>query len=180
MWISMIAGVAHATPIGCDVTVDKESYDFLLLRAEQAIGMLDAEELGESTDRARALAACLEVELTPTEVARLYRLSGIARYVNDDLVEAVKDFAVARALDPSAAIDPQLGKPLRQTYDAVPPSSGERVPLPRPEEGWLVVDGTRDDQAPADRGYLLQWVRDDGLPHATYLVEKGQIPTYPT
>src|SRR5262245_20706846 len=99
MWF-LLANAAHATPVGCDATMDKESFDYLLLRAEQAIGMLDPEELGESTDRARDLVRCLEATLSRVEVARLYRLSGIARYVNDDLVEAVKDFSVARELDP--------------------------------------------------------------------------------
>jgi hypothetical protein len=54
------------------------------------------------------------------------------------------------------------------------------MPLPKPEEGWLDIDGTRADQAPADRSYFLQWVRDDGLVHGTWMAEKGQVPPFPT
>jgi hypothetical protein len=174
------SSVALATPVDCDSAVEKSVVDQLIVTAETAIAQLDSLALSDAVDRARLLVKCVEVPLSPDEIARLYRVSGISRYVGGDLVNSVTEFAVAKALQPDAPINAELGKPLRMTYDAVPPPTGDLTPLPAPRDGWLQVDGTRADTAPADRGYFLQWVGDDGVVHGTWLVDAGATPLYPT
>ncbi|MEZ4234932.1 MAG: hypothetical protein R3F59_01955 [Myxococcota bacterium] len=122
---------------------------------------------------------CVDAPPEPATIARLYRLSGISRYVAQDLVASVADFEVARGIEPDTPIDDTLGKPLRLTYDAVPPDSGERLDLPAPTDGDLRVDGVPGETAPADRGYFVQWLEDDAV-RGTWLVSEGGHPGYPT
>ncbi|MEQ1504475.1 MAG: hypothetical protein ABMB14_19710, partial [Myxococcota bacterium] len=171
--------VASATPVDCDTASDKATFDQAIVEAEGAIAALDAIELGQAVDRARAVVRCVETELSSDEIARMYRASGIAKYVADDLVAAVLDFEVARAIAPDAPIDESLGKPLRITYDAVPPPTGQFRTLPPPRDGVLVVDGVHTDQAPVDRAFFLQWLGKDGIVHGTWLVTEGDTPIYP-
>jgi hypothetical protein len=179
MWIWQLSN-AFAVPLDCDASTEKSALLALLIEADHAIADLDPDSLGDAVARARDTIRCLGEPLTTLEVAHLYRVSGISWYVTDDLVHAVEDFAVAKAVDPNASIDTALGKPLRQTYDAVPPSTGEKLELPRPTEGYLQIDGTRSEEVPADRGYFAQWLSDEGEVRSSWLVAKGQIPPYPT
>jgi hypothetical protein len=177
MWIWHVSN-AFAVPLDCDASTEKSALLALLIEADHAIADLDPDSLGDAVARARDTIRCLGEPLTTLEVAHLYRVSGISWYVTDDLIHAVEDFAVAKAVDPNASIDTALGKPLRQTYDAVPPSTGEKLELPRPTEGYLHVDGARAEEAPADRGYFAQWLSDEGEIRSSWMVAKGQIPPY--
>lgn len=170
---------ALGAPVGCDAPVERAVVDQLLDQADASVVALDAPALAEAVDRARMLVVCVDAELPTATIAHLYRVSGISRYVGGDLVNAVIDFEVARALAPEATIDETLGKPLRMTYDAVPPPTGLLTPLPPPVDGTLVVDGAKAPAAPADRAYFLQWVGDDGTLKATWLMAEGAAPPYP-
>lgn len=174
------ATTASATPLDCDLGKEKAAILALLIEADQAIADLDEYSLTDAVARARDTVRCLDEVLTPLEVAHLYRVSGISAYVADDLVRAVEDFAVAKAVDPNASIDTALGKPLRQTYEAVPPSTGEVIELPKPDQGYLNIDGARSDVAPKDRAYFAQWLNDDGSIRSSWFMGKGLLPPYPT
>lgn len=176
VWFS---GLARATPLNCSATVEKAELDEALGQAETAVGALDETALAEAVERARGLVLCVDAELRAPDIARLYRLSGISRYVGGDLVQSVAEFEVAKALAPDGVIDPKLGRPLRMTYDAVPPPTGETRVLPPPTNGWTDVDGGKTDNAPIDRGFFLQWVGDDGGVRGTWLVGEGDEIPYP-
>lgn len=176
VWFS---GLALAAPVNCDVPTQKTEIERLLSEAEVAVGALDSAVLTDTMDRARALALCVETELQPPDIARLYRLSGISWYVGGDLVRAAADFEVAKALDPDAIIDPKLGRPLRMTYDAVSPPTGETKDLPPPSEGWVDIDGIKAQQAPVDRGFFLQWVGSAGDVRGTWLLSETDAIPYP-
>lgn len=178
MWFWLLAN-ALATPLNCDTSKEKATLLALLIEADQAIADLDEYSLGDAVARARDTIRCLDAVLTPLEVAHLYRVAGISWYVADDLPKAIDDFAVARAVDPNASISNALGKPLRQTYDAVPPSTGETMDLPEPNVGYLMIDGTRSEIVPADRSYFAQWLNDEGQVRSSWFMTKGEIPPYP-
>lgn len=176
VWFAPLAGAA---PVECDAPVEASVIEELLTQAEAAVQNLDPESLHESMDRARLLVRCVEAPLEPAGIARFFRLSGISRYVAQDLVGSVADFEIARGIEPEADIGDSLGPPLRITYDAVPPPTGERVDLPRPTDGSLRIDGVEGESAPADRAYLLQWVDDGGIVLGTWIVQEGDSPGYP-
>src|SRR6186997_3298289 len=95
---------AWATPLDCDASTEKSTLLALMIEADQAIADLDPDTLADAVARARDAVRCLGAPLSSMEVAHLYRVAGISWYVADDLVNAVEDFAVAKAVDPNASI----------------------------------------------------------------------------
>lgn len=174
----LLASPAFAFPLDCERGVSAE-YEFALMRAEAAIVTLDPEELDDATRLARDLLRCVEKPLGPLDVARLYRLGGIAKFVTDDWVGASVAFGVARAIAPETTLPVELGAPIRRLWDAIPPPTGQTAPLPPPSEGRIVIDGAAATTFPTDRAYVVQWMRDDGSVRSTWIVEKGGVPGYP-
>jgi hypothetical protein len=178
MLLVWFAPPAAAAPVECDAPVEKSVVEGLLVQGETAVNELDPNGLAEAVERARLLFRCVEEPFTPAEIARTFRLSGISRYVQQDLVGSVEDFEIARGIEPDTEIGDMLGPPLRINYDAVPPPSGEQIELPRPAGGVLLVDGVASEVAPADRAYVVQWVEDETV-RGTWVVAEGEHPGYP-
>jgi hypothetical protein len=141
--------------------------------AEVAFGGMDLAAFRAATDRATADVACLRDTLPRPVTARLHRVEGLRAFVDNDVVRATAAFASARAIEPNYAFPEALvpaEHPVRERYVQQDPTSGGEVPVARPVDGQIEVDGRPGAARPQSRPVVAQWVRGDGtVPMSAYL-----------
>jgi hypothetical protein len=171
-----LLAVAHGA--ACPEPVPVVAFDEAVARAELAVQTLDAVALETAIAAADAALPCLAEPVGSEHLARWYRARAVHRFVSGDVDAAAELFRAARGLQPAYPLDPDLGAPIQEAYRLAEPGAVARA-LPRPSEGWVVIDGRSLPSAPADRPFVVQWFGSDGALKATTLVPPGAELPYP-
>lgn len=151
-------------------------------RGEQAFVDRNPNAVYRAADEVRVGLACLARPPLPSDIGRVYVLFALRDFLQRDRDGAIGWLEAAVAVDPAATLpDPSLpaNHPLRILLADLPPTTGSREELPRPAEGWLVVDGKPQNTRPLGRPWLFQWVDPSGAVLVGSLVRPdAPVPTY--
>jgi len=157
--------------------------DARISAAEAAYERLDVDEFRRAIEDTGFLVPCLGEVVAPSLAARTHRVLGLGLYVDGQEARAAEAFAAARSVDstidlPAALVPP--GHAVRDLFVRLDLSDGAREPIPPPASGWLVFDGTRDDERPVDWPTIAQVIGADGAVAASdYTLPGEPLPAYP-
>ncbi|MCA9489086.1 MAG: hypothetical protein KC621_04170, partial [Myxococcales bacterium] len=153
----------------------------LIANAEKSFADRDQAAVGAYAGAAQEAAACATAPLPPVDVARLYIVLGLTAFLAKDRDATQAWFQSARGAFPEQALpDDSLAEnhPVRQLYAGVSSTPvGGRIP--RPAEGWVVVDGEPNGARPLGRTWLFQRVDGAGqVVDARWMGPSDPLPRY--
>jgi hypothetical protein len=174
--ISLLIGTASADSLcGEDTPATVDSGIAELWDAYEAVDEVRFDRSGKNLN---AAIACLDRAPTPVQLARLHQAMAILSFVNGQTRASRRSLAAARLMDPGWKLDDELfpeGHPYRTLWlAATDPGPVEEIGRIAPDE-WL-VDGIERDEAPIDRGFLLQVKQNDEITWSGYLWSFDEIP----
>lgn len=156
-----------------------------LTAADTAFVSMDLPGFERARDRAEQHLLCLAEPLFPADAAAFHRLQALASFVGEDAAGAEAAFRASTAVQPGFVLPQRLapdGHPLREAYEAARalPAS-ELSPLVQPDGRVLYVDGSRADQRPSERPYVLQALEGSGaVAHTAWLPPTAPVPDWAT
>jgi hypothetical protein len=128
----------------------------------------------------RTVVPCLVEPLTPQEAAAIHRVQGLAAWLDGDTEAARRDFAAARAADPTWQFPTTMipvGNPVRALYDgAAALPGGDHIPAAKAAKPW--IDGAPGRLRPAGRPVVFQLVHGREAIQTTWLAANDPLPTY--
>ncbi len=176
--LQLASAAEPVAPEACDPA----ALDRAITHADQAVEALDPDGLNAATQSLDAVLTCQDKPLRVEQAAHVHRLHGILAFVEGR--DADPWFAASRALEPTALLQPGagntgLGGPLQSAWErATSTSPPERIDLPSPRRGAIVIDGQLLSSHPAHLPYVFQYL--DGDSAETMLAEAGTpAPRYP-
>ncbi len=173
----------HALAAPCEDRSSSDDIAELLGRAERAFLERDGEAVHRFSAAARRAVLCARTALPPVDVARLFVVLGLSAFLHQNRDATQRWLEAARAVRPEHPfLDPSLPPqhPLVMLYNGVTSAVPDRRPLPRPREGWILVDGTPSQTYPLGRAWLFQRADPNNRILQTALVLPGQeLPSYP-
>lgn len=176
----LLALLPQAAAATCDRGVPVDEVLDALDAAETALLALDVDAFRARLEQAEAILPCVRERLEPSVVAEVHRLWGLRAFGERDPLASAA-FAAARRLEPAGRFPEALiptGSPVLEAYTAIDPSARATVPLDRPAQGELLVDGRPELERPRDWPVLVQHLHPEGLGFTAYLRPGAPLPAY--
>lgn len=149
-----------------DCPLDLAGLQTYLDSAEQAFRDHDVETFQKVAEAVSLDLPCLSEPVTPGLAARVHRLQGLVRFINDQNEGATQCFAACRSaggdeltlqgLLPSAHTAHEL-------FERMSPETIERESVPAPRTGALSFDGTLCNERPRSVPTVMQVFDDNGV-----------------
>lgn len=176
-----LAPAAHAS---CDTTTKARDIAAHIADAEDAYGNLDEAAFSAAAEEVSESMPCVVDTLLPPLAADLHRLQALASFFDGDRTNTVLSFLSVRAIQPGYQLPEKFGPsghPLRDAFEeATTYASGEVLPIPAPESGWILIDGKRAQHSPTDRPFLFQRFNGDAkVVDTKYVYVGAPVPDYP-
>lgn len=157
--LALLALAAFAKPFCGDDTVQILEYSIDALNA--AYETVDEAAFDRATKNLEGAISCLDVVPPPAMVGRIHQAQALASFVSGRNRATRRSLAAARLIDPSWTLEEDLfpdGHPFRHMWgQATDPGPSSEIGTISPST-WI-VDGQEQNEAPLERGFLLQ-VRD--------------------
>lgn len=159
-----------------------QGFSTVLDQAEDAYADFDGVLFQETMDRAAFILPCLESPITPAEAARYHQLQGIRQFSAAEEERSAQAFAAARSAVPDSLLSEQLvptGHAMRALYASIPLENGGTEPVPVPENGDVLMDGSPAESRPTSWPTVLQLQDAQGrVTNTTYLLPGDALPAY--
>ena len=142
---------------------------------------LNWEALDATTLTAKSQLDCIEFLVRRPELARVFRLRGLA-LVHSQSPRAKEWFAASYGLQPGYVFDPPLRGPLRVAWEEGVErwNAHTSTVLPPPAQGELRTNGTIQDDIPDGIPWHLQITDEEGAVIRSALISPGEeMPSYP-
>ncbi len=169
---------AQAAP-ECGIARLEES----IARAQRSFAEMNEAQFDSHTSATRRTLRCLSEPLSPLLSAEIHRVEALSAFTQEDEAGTILAFAAEQASFPALDLAEEIappGHPLRRSYEAALTLPSDDFDLPRPETGWLSIDGARSRTAPAGRPFVFQQLSADGsVRQSAYVAPGARLPDYP-
>jgi len=127
---------------------------------------------------------CVGEGLSSGQVAGFHKMEALGAFLGRQHGATVASFRALSATAPGYALSDDLAPeshPMRIHFAVASDMPKSPVKsLPRPNEGWIYVDGAPATEVPTDRPYVFQRFDEEGAVVQTQLVQPGlDAPRYP-
>ena len=175
-----LSSARSAPSEGCpeDPSAEVERARLAIWNAYRTIDELSFDRAGKAMG---AAVGCLDRALSPGEVVKLHQSMALIAFVNGQTRASRRSFSSVRLLDPTWQLDASAfpaEHPIRELFDAATdPGPVDNLGRISPKQ-WL-VDGVPRQDAPTERGFLLQVRDEDGkILWSRYLWDWTEIPDF--
>lgn len=168
----------------CEAGVSPETLAALGAQIEEGLRSLEKDRVLEAAQLSAEAIPCLDAPLTPELAAQAHRSQGYAAFLSGDRDTALLYFTASAMVAPDYELPADLvpaTHPIAVLYEEGRGSSDLTEPLPEPDQGFLVFDGTATELRPTLRPTVGQYVDDTGLvAFSVALMPEDPVPGYAT
>lgn len=172
LWIATALAEAPApqdtapSTLACVNTSSLDELDKAINEGNYAFLIMDSAAMRVAGDRAHELLPCLSEPLNEELAASFHVHEALAAFVAKNEPGVVQSFRSVIEIDPRFRLPESVAPirhPLRIFFErASIAAPAERVPIPAPHRGRILIDGREQLSVPTSRPFFYQWVDQDG------------------